>query len=138
MTRLVWYQHRAALLGLLAVSTALAVLLTAVGVLGHTHPTVAGGLLPDRVWLVTQLVIVASGMFLGAPLLSREYEQGTFRFAWTQGTGRTRWCAIKLNVFGVLIVLDAAAIGALASWSAWPPGPCSSGSCLPLRPPASP
>ena len=39
-----------------------------------------------------------------AALLSREYEQGTFRFAWTQGTGRTRWCALKLNAFGVLIV----------------------------------
>ena len=30
-----------------------------------------------------------TGMLLGAPLLGREYEQGTFRFAWTQGTGRT-------------------------------------------------
>jgi hypothetical protein len=117
MTRLVWYQHRAALLGLLTVSTALAVMLTAVGVLGRTRPETASGLLPDRVWLITQLVIVVTGMFLGAPLLSREYEQGTFRFAWTQGTSRTRWCVLKLNAFGVLIVLDAAAIGALASWS---------------------
>ena len=54
-------------------------------------------------------------MFLGAPLLSREYEQGTFRFAWTQGTGRIRWCAMKLNVLGGLIVLAAAGIGGLAS-----------------------
>jgi hypothetical protein len=75
---------------------------------------------PSGVWLVTQVMIVATGMFLGAPLLAREYEQGTFRFAWTQGVGRTRWCALKLNVLGVLVVLFAAAIGGLASWSFQP------------------
>jgi hypothetical protein len=47
-----------------------------------------------------------------AALLSREYEQGTFRFAWTQGTGRTRWCALKLNAFGVLIVRQPVLAGA--------------------------
>jgi hypothetical protein len=36
-------------------------------------------------------VPVLLGAFSGAPLLSRELESGTFRFAWTQGAGRTRW-----------------------------------------------
>ena len=31
------------------------------------------------------------GAFAGAPLLARELETGTFRFAWTQGVGRMRW-----------------------------------------------
>ena len=36
-------------------------------------------------------VPVLLGAFVGAPLLARELETGTFRFAWTQGAGRTRW-----------------------------------------------
>ncbi len=33
------------------------------------------------------------GVFLGAPLLSREYERGTHQFAWTQSVTRSRWLA---------------------------------------------
>jgi len=29
------------------------------------------------------------GMFWGAPLISREFEAGTFRLAWTQGVTRS-------------------------------------------------
>src|SRR5262249_28337251 len=43
-------------------------------------------------------VPVLLGAFTGAPLLSRELESGTFRFAWTQGAGRTRWAASTLLV----------------------------------------
>ena len=32
------------------------------------------------------------GAFAGAPLLARELETGTFRYAWTQGVGRLRGC----------------------------------------------
>src|SRR5258708_15517136 len=31
-----------------------------------------------------------AGVFAGAPILARELDSGTFRFAWTQGAGRTR------------------------------------------------
>jgi hypothetical protein len=31
------------------------------------------------------------GAFAGAPVLARELETGTFRYAWTQGFGRWRW-----------------------------------------------
>jgi hypothetical protein len=30
------------------------------------------------------------GVFIGAPLLARELESGTFRFAWTQGRSRSQ------------------------------------------------
>ncbi len=38
------------------------------------------------------------GMFWGAPLVSREFETGTFRLAWTQGVSRSRWLAVKLGL----------------------------------------
>jgi hypothetical protein len=56
------------------------------------------------------------GAFVGAPLLARELETGTFRFAWTQGAGRVRWL-LALLVTGALGVAAAtAAFGALTSW----------------------
>jgi hypothetical protein len=38
------------------------------------------------------------GAFVFAPLMAREAEQGTWRLAWTQGTPRRRWLAVKLAV----------------------------------------
>jgi hypothetical protein len=56
------------------------------------------------------------GAFAGAPLLARELETGTFRFAWTQGVGRLRWVIAHLvsGAFGVAVV--SAAFGSLVSW----------------------
>src|SRR5260370_19822840 len=65
--------------------------------------------------LVVPLLI---GVFAGAPLLAREYETGTFRFAWTQAAGRARWAAGKLALLGVPLTAAGGAFGALASW--WP------------------
>ena len=48
-------------------------------------------------------VPVLLGMFLGAPALARELENGTFRFAWTQGAGRTRWAVSTLVVPALLV-----------------------------------
>lgn len=62
------------------------------------------------------LLPVLIGMFAGAPLLAREYETGTVRFAWTQAAGRTRWVAGKLTLAGTALAGAAAAFGALASW----------------------
>jgi ABC-type transport system involved in multi-copper enzyme maturation permease subunit len=47
---------------------------------------------------------VLFGLFLGAPLLAREYESGSFRFAFTQGVGRTRWLMTKLVLLGAFTV----------------------------------
>ena len=56
------------------------------------------------------------GAFAGAPLLARELETGTFRFAWTQGVGRMRWL-IALLVPGALgVVAVTAVFGALITW----------------------
>jgi hypothetical protein len=56
------------------------------------------------------------GAFVGAPMLARELETGTFRYAWTQGVGRMRWAVAVLlsGALGVAIVV--AAFGALVMW----------------------
>jgi hypothetical protein len=37
-----------------------------------------------------------AGMLIGAPLVAREFEQGTWQLAWTQGVTRRRWLASKV------------------------------------------
>ncbi|MFH8382241.1 ABC transporter permease subunit [Kitasatospora sp. NPDC018058] len=58
----------------------------------------------------------AFGAFLGGPLLAREFEHGTVRFAWTQGAGRTRWTAGGLVVGGAVLAVVAALFGLLLRW----------------------
>jgi hypothetical protein len=56
------------------------------------------------------------GIFLGAPLLARELETGTFRFAWTQGCGRLRWAVARLVLLAVVITAAAFAFTELFTW----------------------
>ncbi|SDG70219.1 ABC-2 family transporter protein [Lentzea fradiae] len=52
------------------------------------------------------LVPVVIGAFLGAPLLARELEDGTWQLAWTQAVPRMRWLTAKLTALaGVTIAL---------------------------------
>jgi ABC-type transport system involved in multi-copper enzyme maturation permease subunit len=60
-------------------------------------------------WAVLLLLPGLIGVVVGAPLLGREMEMGTWRLAWSQTVPRTRWLAVKLAlVAGGLIVLGAA------------------------------
>ena len=52
-----------------------------------------------------------AGLFVGAPLLAREFEQGTFRVAWTQGITRRGWLLSK----SALLALATLVAGGLAS-----------------------
>jgi hypothetical protein len=56
------------------------------------------------------------GVFVAAPLLAREVEQGTQMFIWTQSITRTRWFAIKVILLGSFTGLMSAALGATATW----------------------
>ncbi|MFJ6620309.1 hypothetical protein ACIQOW_22410 [Kitasatospora sp. NPDC091335] len=58
----------------------------------------------------------AFGAFLGGPLLAREFEHGTVRFAWTQGAGRTRWTVGGLVVGGAALTVVAALFGLVLRW----------------------
>lgn len=48
--------------------------------------------------LVPVVLVVIFGVFVGAPLVARELEQGTHRLVWTQGVSRLRWLSVKLGV----------------------------------------
>ncbi|MET9628382.1 hypothetical protein ABZX92_13045 [Lentzea sp. NPDC006480] len=55
----------------------------------------------DRMHLAEAAVIAAPalmGVFVGAPLFAREFEQGTHALAFTQSVSRTRWMATKFLV----------------------------------------
>jgi hypothetical protein len=66
--------------------------------------------------LMMQLAPVLLGAFAGAPLLARELETGTFRYAWTQGFGRERQAIAKLALLGVTLAVLAWAFSELFSW----------------------
>ena len=56
------------------------------------------------------------GAFTGGPLLAREFESGTSRFAWSQGCGRLRWTLAKLVLVGVAVTVTALAFSQLYAW----------------------
>ena len=56
------------------------------------------------------------GAFIGAPVLARELETGTFRYAWTQGIGRLRWTVGKLVPLAIAVTAVAGAFTVLFAW----------------------
>jgi hypothetical protein len=135
MAWVTWRQHRAALIGVSALIGALALCLLIVGPQLHHAYTVAtachpansaacnadvanfngvGNFLSNGVFFL--IVPPLIGGFVGAPLLAREFEAGTFRYAWTQGFGRWRWTLAKLVSLGVLVAVASAALSVLAAW----------------------
>jgi hypothetical protein len=66
--------------------------------------------------VLLQLLPALIGAFAGAPLLARELETGTFRYAWTQGFDRWRWALAKLVLLALVLTAATAAFGALVSW----------------------
>ena len=67
--------------------------------------------------LVTPAII---GIFWGAPLISRELETRTFNLAWTQGTTRTQWLAVKVALTGLAAMAVTEALSLIYSWWASP------------------
>jgi len=57
-----------------------------------------------------------AGVFIGAPMLAREFEHGTWRLAFTQSVTRTRWLAAKLSITAVAVAAVAAGYAVLFSW----------------------
>jgi hypothetical protein len=65
---------------------------------------------------ILQVVPVLIGAFVGAPVLARELETGTFRYAWTQGFGRWRWTLSKLVLLAVGVAAAAGALSVVLYW----------------------
>jgi hypothetical protein len=60
------------------------------------------------------------GTFWAAPLLTREFEAGTFQLAWTQSVTRTRWLAAKLGVGALAAMATAGLFSLLLTWWSGP------------------
>ncbi len=113
-----WRQHRAGLTGMLLVFLLAAALLVGTGlplntaaVWPRTPPWGQSLILAfNASVLLNQAIPVLAGLFLGAPLLARETENGTARLAWTQGVGRIRWLLAQVVPVAVLLALTAAVL----------------------------
>jgi len=57
-----------------------------------------------------------AGLFVGAPLLARELEHGTHRFAWTQGVTRRRWLLSKTALLAAATLVAGALLSAVVMW----------------------
>lgn len=139
LTWVAWRQHRLALAGVLAVLGGVSMLLLFNGLaMRHAYDTLGlntcGTLdgpscqsqlvifeqdyaswadhLPHLLMLLPGLI----GVFVGGPLVARELESGTFRFAWTQGRSRVQWVVTKLALLGFVLAALALAFSALFTW----------------------
>jgi hypothetical protein len=137
MAWVTWRQHRATLAGVAALLGALAAYLLITGLrMHHAYAAVAachpasslacGNASSDfeqAYWstaeviaALLQVVPALIGAFAAAPVLARELETGTFRYAWTQGFGRARWTIAKLVSLAVTVAAAAGAFSAAFSW----------------------
>ncbi|TDC40763.1 ABC transporter permease subunit [Micromonospora sp. KC213] len=140
MMWLTWRQHRAEaiILGVLVAATG--VTLLALGLPMHSlFPEGAArcaGLQPgvadacstavSRLWeehgyaskmlSLFNLLPFVIGAFLGAPLLARELESGTWQLAWTQAVPRMRWLAVKVAVLAALTGALAVVLTTFITW----------------------
>jgi hypothetical protein len=56
------------------------------------------------------------GIFWGAPLLTREFETGSYRLAWTQSVSRSRWLLTRLVVLGLVTVVVTGLLTLTLTW----------------------
>jgi ABC-2 family transporter protein len=137
MAWVTWRQHRFTLAGVATLLGALAVYLWLAGLQLHHAYAAATACRPAGSFTCQNLVddfnnsygstseIIATllqavpaliGAFVGAPVLGRELETGTFRYAWSQGFGRVRWTLAKLVPLAVVVAAAAGAFSVLFSW----------------------
>jgi hypothetical protein len=134
MNTLVWRLHRgqAYLAGAALVVLAAVLLSTGIALSGTYHHFVAGcaaahdcgdtsqvfggyGLIVNLL-LATMAIPLVFGLFWGAPLLSKEFEDGTHGLAWTQGVSRGRWLSHTIGWALLAALVWGGALAALASW----------------------
>jgi hypothetical protein len=134
MNALVWRLHRnqAYVAGAALVATGVLLLITGITMARHYHAFLAscaaarscgsashlfaGDSAVTSLVDATMAVPLLFGLFWGAPLLAREFEDGTHNLAWTQGVTRIRW--LNHTVLWPLLAAAGwgAAMAALVSW----------------------
>ncbi len=75
-----------------------------------------GSLVNIGFWGVLLLLPGLIGAAVGAPLLAREMELGTWRLAWSQTVPRTRWLLIQLAVAAGGLMILGAAMTLIITW----------------------
>jgi len=65
---------------------------------------------------LTAIVPLLFGLFWAAPLVAKEYEDGTQNLAWTQGVTRRHWLSANVLWVFVAAVVWAGALATLVSW----------------------
>lgn len=132
VTWLVWRQHRAAYWTLLA-ATVLSAAWIAYRRTGLVDHLTAGGWphAASERWLegvephaaafqaVTLglgFVPILLGVFLGAPLLAGDLENGTAKLVTSQSVSRVRWLATKLGITALVVVVCTAALSVAFGW----------------------
>lgn len=140
MIWLTWRQHRGEALAAVASLAVLSAILLAVGLAMHSsfnHDIAAcfDGATADRETCSTNIALFQKkfgfativlillsavpfllGALIGAPLLARELESGTWQLAWTQAVPRMRWLVVKTVALVTLIVVLIGAFAALTTW----------------------
>jgi hypothetical protein len=135
MVWVTWRQHRVALIGVAVSLGALAAYVLIAGLQMHHAYATATACHPATSPTCGNLVLNANrmnpvlaggyalqavpgiiGIFLGAPVLAREMETGTFRYAWTQAFGRSRWTLAKFILLGLAVAAATEAMSVLLSW----------------------
>jgi ABC-type transport system involved in multi-copper enzyme maturation permease subunit len=140
MIWLTWQQHRLMVFvgGLVLVLLVPFLIITGLNVIQEAHaaiacppPDTSNDCLRGFFFLVSTSPVLPAlsslplllGAFVGAPLVSRELEQGTYLLAWTQGVPRRRWLLAKLGMLFALTCLGFAALAGLMAWWAAPADP---------------
>ncbi len=137
MIWLTWRQFRVQALGSLLALLVLAIYLVILGFqIRNSYDTDIIGCLPaDCVtaqesftdtygaqvhWAGALLIGVPAliGLFWGAPLITRELEDGTHRLVWNQSVTRTHWLATKLAFIALVSMATAGLFSLLLTWSA--------------------
>jgi hypothetical protein len=132
-----WRQHRGLLITVAAVFCAAVAGLLATGLRIHhdyalltaCHPAASAacqglsGFFDSTDWhqgeflhVAVQAAPVLVAMFAGPPVVARELETRTYRYAWTQGIGRVRWTVAKIAFLGSVLTIAAIAISQLLTW----------------------
>ncbi|MFF2657096.1 ABC transporter permease [Kitasatospora sp. NPDC058032] len=62
------------------------------------------------------LLPIVLGLFLGAPLVAKEVENGTHRLVWTQGISRRRWILTKFGLVGAVALVLSVGYALGAAW----------------------
>ena len=139
MNHLVWRLHRNQAYFAVAALAALAVILLVTGITMaddyrralagctatqscfdlHNELFRGDGAIIDLVDL-TLIIPLLFGLFWGAPLLAKEFEDGTHNLAWTQGVSRRRWLRVNLTWSLLAAAVWGAALAALVSWWRYP------------------